>query len=370
MAFRRFFSPRNKNNNVYQLPLRPAATTNSPTTDGVSHTSPTVQPSGTKRSRSGRPISPPPLSSSPTKRTRDAHDPSRTCSSPRGEHELWSSSLSSDDDSDGSVYSDEEYTLPPNHEFQSIRVDVVRVAYTRAYAWMACANYGPSSENVQIPDKRARTTGRQPRLAHIEEHQDSVDSFVFISHLDGHYRLSCPFYLNNSIEYGRCVLHHDLQSVEAVIDHVCSDHMEPPCCAMCYRVFDRAMDRDHHMSKNTCELRSPVPIDGINVYQKEKLVKRDRVYLGEKKRWYRIWKTVFPSSAPPRSPYLEKGVGLELSMVRDYWAKNGRDCLSQYLTKRGLLRQQREDDERALAALGKLSLQDLLAKVFEERGAA
>lgn len=185
---------------------------------------------------------------------------------------------------------------------------------------------------------------------------------VVISH-DGYFHLKCPYYVRNSAKYKRCLLQDDLQSVEAVIDHLCNHHMEPPCCAMCYRVFDKARDRDEHMSKRTCKVRDKIEIDGIDLYQKEKLSRRDRVYHGEKKRWYRIWRTVFPNTTLPHSPYLDRGVGLEVSMVRDYWAANGRDCVSQYLTRRGLLRHHRQDEERALAALAELALQDMLIRV-------
>ncbi|KAH6884468.1 hypothetical protein B0T10DRAFT_493232 [Thelonectria olida] len=349
--------------NVYHLPHRPAASS-SPSTDGLSQTSPAAQLSGTKRSRSGRPIastpSPSPIRRNgiPRHRCKDSFSSTGTVATP---------STSSDSDSDWSASSEEEYILPPTHEFQAVRPDLQLFSYTCAHKWKAQANYGPPPEDRLPPRKRARTTGRQPRSACIKQDEDPNDSqLVVISHHDGYFHLACPFYVFNRTKYRRCLLQHDLQSIEAVIDHLCSHHMEPPCCAMCFRVFDKARDRDEHMSKRTCEFRDPVEIDGLDLYQKEKLSGRDRVHLGEKKRWYRIWKTVFPGTAPPHSPYLDRGIGLEMSMVRDYWTTNGRDCVWQYLTKRGLLRHHRQDEGRALAALGKLALLDLLTRSLKE----
>jgi hypothetical protein len=72
------------------------------------------------------------------------------------------------------------------------------------------------------------------------------------------------------------------------------------------------------MNENTCELRSLIPIDGIDLFQRDKLVRQDRTYLNDKQRWYCIWKTLFPQSEPPCSPFLKTEVGLGPAMVRDY----------------------------------------------------
>ena len=58
-----------------------------------------------------------------------------------------------------------------------------------------------------------------------------------------------------------------------------------------------------------------------------------------------------------------------MSLLRDYWYTNGQQCVSEYLSDRGLLRRDGPDEDSALAALHSLTLADLLEKFLHEQQA-
>lgn len=268
--------------------------------------------------------------------------------------------------------------LSATHDFQAARPGLLAFTHPYARKWKLAAVYRAPPEDRLPPRKRARTSGSHSLRSSIspssikQETDASDPQLVIVSHVECYFHLACPYWVFNGSKYRRCLQDHDLQSVEAVIEHLCNDHMEPPCCAICYRVFDRARDRDDHMSRRSCSPRDDpgdLVIDGLDLRKRRKLSRGDSVYHGERRRWFRIWKTLFPRTALPRSPYLDRGVGLEMSAARDFWLDNGRDRVSQYLAQRGLLQRHRDDEERALAALSKLALQDLLGRVLREHDA-
>jgi hypothetical protein len=114
----------------------------------------------------------------------------------------------------------------------------------------------------------------------------------------------------------------------------------------------------------TCELLDPQPIEGINFYQESKLKRRDKIHLGEAKRWRRIYATVFPNSDPPHSPYLDRGCGKAVSMARDYWRANGRHYVCQFL-ERG---EEDESDRAAEDALCGLTQEDMVRAIVRRYG--
>ncbi|KAH7237829.1 hypothetical protein B0J15DRAFT_529315 [Fusarium solani] len=126
--------------------------------------------------------------------------------------------------------------------------------------------------------------------------------------------------------------------------------------------------RDSHILERTCELRDPQPIEGINFYQESKLKRRDKIYLGEAKRWRRIYATAFPNSDLPRSPYLDRGCGKAVSMARDCWRVNGRLCVSQFLERSGFIGGEDERDRLAEEALCNLALEDMVRVIVRRYG--
>ncbi|KAJ3454258.1 hypothetical protein MRS44_018152 [Fusarium solani] len=258
---------------------------------------------------------------------------SRSSSYPySSENDLDSSSSASGSDSDDSSCSDsehpspgaaQEYVLPHDHRFQSSRPELVKSALDSLDAWMKSARYVLPPDDRLPPRKRLR-------ILHWKEGDGGDDS------IDG---------------YQQCLLQHDLRSIEDVIRHLRRHHMKPPYCPRCSQTFDTLSTRDSHILERACELRDPQPIQGLNFYQKSKLKRRDRIYLGETKRWQRIYATAFPNSCLPRSPYLARGCGKAVSMARDFWRANGRLCVSQFLERSEFLGEEGERDRLAEEAL-------------------
>lgn len=244
---------------------------------------------------------------------------------------------------------------------------ILKVFYEKIQTWIASAQYVVPSDNRLSPRKRARTSFWKSQPAHLEEKEDQKGLQPgVVSCLHGYLHLACPFYISNPTVYQKCLLQHDFQSIEDVIRHLRKHHTEPPYCPICRQTFDKVVERDGHIYARKCELRSPNDIGGLNEHQKSMLAKRDKLHLGVMERWLRIWTTVFPNAKPHRSPYLENGIERKVTMIRDLWTRTGRNFLTRYLVHHGLLRLHQVDEERAITALCRLTLDELLRKVFEE----
>jgi len=57
--------------------------------------------------------------------------------------------------------------------------------------------------------------------------------------------------------------------------------------------------------------------------------------MDEEGRWKRIWGICFPGREETPSPWVTEGVGLELTMVRDWWAAAGRTYVEGFLEGKG-----------------------------------
>lgn len=334
---------------VYQIPYRPVS-------DPPREPPPPSPPAGIKRERSGQPRTP--------ARNQRFHSSDWSSSD-----ELDSSSSSSDSDSDASSCAEGKhgwrvavpaYVLPQDHRFQDIRPELVQSILASLERWMETTRYVSPPDDRLPPRKRLRTS------SHWQEGEDSDDGFVVVDPQTGYLHLACPFHVANPAKYQDCLLHHDLQSNQDVIRHIWRDHMKPPYCPICSRTFDSLSSRDSHILERKCELRDLQPIDGINFYQRSRLKRRDRVYLGEARRWRRIYATVFPNSNSCPSPYLDRGCGKAVSMARDYWAARGRRSVSRFLESRKLLNG--DEDEDAQDALCKLVLEDVLREMVGRYG--
>ncbi|RSL44224.1 hypothetical protein CEP54_014768 [Fusarium duplospermum] len=330
-----------------------------------SQPSPPADSAGIKQERSGQPS---------THAWNQRFRGSRSSSYPySSENDLDSSSSTSGSDSDDSSCSDsehsspgaaQEYILPYDHRFQSSRPELVKSALDSLDAWMKSARYVLPPDDRLPPRKRLRILHRKEG----DDGDDSIDGFVAISPPDGYFHLACPFYIYNPARYQQCLLQFDLRSIEDVIRHLRRHHMKPPYCPCCSQTFDTLSSRDSHILERMCELRDPQPIQGLNFYQKSELKRRDRIYLGETKRWQRIYATAFPNSGLPRSPYLVSGCGKAVSMARDFWRANGRLCVSQFLERGEFLGEEGERDRLAEEALCNLALEDMVPVIVRRYG--
>ncbi|ENH66891.1 hypothetical protein FOC1_g10007552 [Fusarium oxysporum f. sp. cubense race 1] len=200
--------------------------------------------------------------------------------------------------------------------------------------WTDGIKYTAPPEDRLPPRKRFKISQWRSGLPRTEEEDESEDDFVVISHpacRRGFFHLACPFYLHSPDKHQKCLIQHDLGSIETLIKHLIQHHDKPLYCRTCQKAFETLIDRDNHVLENACKRNNQKPLDGLTESQKAKLIKRDRYYLGESSRWRRIWSTVLPSTEQPRSPYLDRGEGLKVSMIRDFWAVDGQKFIFDFV---------------------------------------
>ncbi|KAF5562980.1 hypothetical protein FPHYL_5405 [Fusarium phyllophilum] len=285
----------------------------------------TQQPTqtGLKRTRSGRSLSPP---------DKQYEQPEL--------HEATTPSSSNDDNEVNST------NEQPESRENSIscqlslahKIDLQRLLRERFSRWSDGVEYTAPPKDRLPPRKRFRTSQWQSGLPRADEENESEEDFVVISHparREGFFHLACPFYIHAPDKHQKCLVQHDLSSIEALIKHLLRQHDKPLYCRTCWKTFETLIDRDSHVLENSCKRSDQDASIGLTESQKVRLIKRDRYDLGEARRWRRLWSTVFPGREQPRSPYLDHNEGLKVSMVRDFWIFDGRKVVSGFLEELG-----------------------------------
>ncbi|KAF4340716.1 hypothetical protein FBEOM_5375 [Fusarium beomiforme] len=220
--------------------------------------------------------------------------------------------------------------------------------------WKDGVEYTAPPEDRLPPRKRFRVSQWESGLRIAEDEYVSDDELVVVSHpvcKSGFFHLACPFYTHEPEKHHQCLIKDDLYSIEAVIQHLFRNHSRPLYCPICRQTFDTLIDRDNHGLENSCERNSQKPLEGLTEGQKVRLIKSDKYYLGEIHRWRRIWSIAFPDSEQPVSPYLDRGVGLNISMVRDFWNVDGQHFAFGWLKRQGIHSDQDMACQKALEGL-------------------
>jgi hypothetical protein len=233
--------------------------------------------------------------------------------------------------------------------------------------WRSETNYIAPREDRLPPRKRCKTSSEQLVYTQTEDEDEISDEELVVvsqpSCTKSFLHLACPFTIYAPDEYRKCLLKDDIQSIEDLKEHLFRCHSRPIHCLICYKAFGTLIQRDDHVLSETCQRRDVGPLYGLNESQKAKLIRGDSLYFGERRRWYRIWSVVFPGSKNPPSPYLDRGLGLSISMMRDFWQLNGSQCVSDCLEHQGLTHDQGESVKRVLH---ELLLEDLLGEMVQE----
>ncbi|KAK3367537.1 hypothetical protein B0H63DRAFT_489370 [Podospora didyma] len=347
-----------------QLPLRP--TTDPPPRAAcpsseldLSNASPATALSGIKRGRSGRP-------------KLAGECSSRCCPSSTAEHGEPSGSESgfesSESDSDFDSHSDDESphehdliwdksTLPSSHIYHSLQPAMIQFAFDRFCKWRASVWYIiPPEHRLSRPRKRARTR------MYMEEASPDDPEVIFISAFDGYYHLGCPFYISDPVRHQRCLFTQGMRSIKDVISHLQDNHAGLLYCPICGSVFETATGRDQHIRAGTCELRDNIKMAGlVDDHQLAMMVEQDDVSQPEEDRWDCLYATVFGSESGDRSPYLTEGLGLSISLLRDFWSSQGDNCISEYLSSQHI----DTDEDFTSKSLQLLVLRDVAQMVLQ-----
>ncbi|KAF5681679.1 hypothetical protein FCIRC_5404 [Fusarium circinatum] len=287
--------------------------------------------------------------------------------SPRHDMEphYWSTDDTEDEDNIGN-FSSSEFKLIQNDDIQFQRLEAKKHALAMFKDWKEKTEYNTPPENGQPFQKGFRISPGQV-MADIDTNREcdtSDDELVVISHPARHssasFHLACPFYIHDPEKCHQCLFTGNLRSISDVIEHLFQFHSRPCYCMNCYETFDAQIHRDDHVLNEKCENRTPGPLFGLAESQKATLLGIDTHYSSEKARWFDIWSIVFPDSWEPRSPYLDRGAGLGVSTMRDFWGSYGSRCIAESLTLQGIP----QCEYRSLSGdLYELVLQDLLDSV-------
>ncbi|KEY66364.1 hypothetical protein S7711_05798 [Stachybotrys chartarum IBT 7711] len=366
------------------LPLRPAPQFDLGAHDHLDQTDPQVPPPydlfQRKRKRSMAPVSPTPHGKFYFKcpwSISDDEDFDSWYDESENESDATSSTVSSGDEIDGDDGHEKmqlddvtvgEYARKLMHGFPGLRREMLSYSYRHVQEWLASARYTRPPNDRLPPRKRARISGCESALVTPKEAIEEESDFVVLPHSNGYYHLACPYYLYDPSKNSKCLLHCSFRSVEGVIQHLKTKHEEPPWCAICAQVFSHPAERDAHTRKRACQWNDSLQAECLNAYKQAKLSSRDKIYLSEDKRWKRVWSTVFPGTKLPDSPYLEEGVAREVSMVRDFWARNGEAHVSRYLDAFCVLGDHETERDVLIAGSNYLMMVDLLNKVVKEHG--
>ncbi|RBR26692.1 uncharacterized protein FIESC28_00475 [Fusarium coffeatum] len=276
-------------------------------------------------------------------------------------------SPSSSDQSEGESIDLWEQRQFPTDVLEDQRHKIKTQALKRFKKWRAETKYVAPREDRLPPRKRGKRSSTRSIYTQSEDEVDISDEELVVVSQPARTKLflhlACPFQIFAPEEYQKCLLKDDLQSIEELNEHLFRCHSRPIHCLICYKTFDTLIQRDDHVLSETCQKRDVGPEYGLDESQKSNLIRGDSWHLGERRRWYRHWSVIFPGSKNPPSPYLDRGLGLSISMMRDFWESHGSQCVSDCLEQEELTDDQGESVQRVLY---ELTLEDLLGEMIQE----
>ncbi|KAI3390587.1 hypothetical protein diail_9114 [Diaporthe ilicicola] len=168
----------------------------------------------------------------------------------------------------------------------------------------------------------------------------------------------CPFFVRDRVSYLGCWTRHCLLSVDDVREHLCSMHLEPIHCSVCYETFPTVRLRDAHMRTQECRYRLPVVFDGLTYSQVRELERQRTAGDGapglQARQWVKIWCIVFSCTQLPPSPFYFSQREIAVYEFRLFWKTHGENIIADVLAEHRLQQYEIENEERSLQALYRL----------------
>jgi hypothetical protein len=299
--------------------------------------------------------------------------PRRGCAAPLSpRNDMGSQYLSPDDTEDEDDIDDIQpwdQELAASEWFQTKRFELKTHAFAMFREWKEKMEYIAPPEDGLPPPERFRPS-LVPSMTHTrtdDEHDISDEKLAAISRPTRSralFPLACPFYVYDPEKCEKCLLQGDLRRIEDLVEHLFQCHSRPCYCPYCYETFDTQIRRDDHVLREKCQKRTPGPIFGLTESQKTMLLDIDTQFINQKALWFRIWSIVFPETMEPRSSYLDRGSGLSISMMRDFWESYGFKYIVKSLEDQGILP---DDSGSLMDILYELVLEDLISGIIDER---
>ncbi|KAK2697335.1 hypothetical protein QWA68_003577 [Fusarium oxysporum] len=263
-----------------------------------------------------------------------------------------------------------EQELVASGWLQTLRHEIRTYAFTMFKYWkdkMECIV--PPEDGLHSPEPFGPSFVQPMMHTRADDEPDpSHEDLASISrpiHSTTSIHLACPFYVFDPEKCEQCLLKGDIRSIEDLVDHLFQCHSRLSYCPNCYETFGNLICRDNHVLRVKCQRRTPGPLFGLSERQKMLLMEIDTTQgINQEAVWFQIWSIVFPDAPEPRSSYLDRGTGLYISMMRDFWNSNGLEYVAQCLEDRGIP----PDDSRSLKGiLYELVQEDLLNGIIDEQ---
>ncbi|KZL84341.1 het domain-containing protein [Colletotrichum incanum] len=120
--------------------------------------------------------------------------------------------------------------------------------------------------------------------------------------------------------------------------------------------FKTPMARNDHVRKRVCQVLHP-----------GRVVRRMTKGLSEAETWARICVVACPDAPIRISAYLDNGLGLAISMVRDSWYEKGRACIEEYLSEKRVLLSGEQAETGGLGVFHSLTMTDLVHQMVQRQ---
>jgi hypothetical protein len=205
------------------------------------------------------------------------------------------------------------------------------------------------------------TIPNRPRIVD----RDNAESFLEYLPAERQNSFKCPFYASDPLKYRRCLLSHDLRSIESVLKHTTHGHARPPYCPKCSQTFDTVVQCDEHIIEERCVTRRLIQPDGLNSSQRRRLRMADNLQLTDHQRWEHIYMRIFPKSDCFPSPYLDADCERTISTAREFWRNHGYECISDLLESQDAMQ---IEGQQAKRTLFNMVLKDLIRELTLEEG--
>ncbi|KAF4954477.1 hypothetical protein FGADI_5256 [Fusarium gaditjirri] len=263
-----------------------------------------------------------------------------------------------------------ERELAASEWFQTLRLEIRTYASAMFRYWKDKMGYiEPPEDGLRSSEPFGPSFVQPTRHTRADDeqgppsHEESAPISRHI-HSTASLHLACPFYVFDSEKCEQCLLKGDTRRTEDLVGHLFRCHSRLPYCPNCYETFGNLIHRDNHVLRKKCQKRTPGPLFGLSERQKMLLMEIDTTQgISQDAVWLRIWSIVFPDTPEPRSLYLDRGAGLYISMMRDFWNSNGLEYVAQSLEDRGIP----PDHSRSLKGILKeLVQEDLLNDIIDE----
>ncbi len=186
--------------------------------------------------------------------------------------------------------------------------------------------------------------------------------------------LACPYWKLDPVRHRDCVKRDKFWEIKHVKQHLTRKHLEPDIhCGRCKTVFAKEDERQVHLREASaaCVFKPWDPSNHLITPSQQKQLQKKSMDCSVPKRWFAVWKIIFPNHPPPGSPYIEAELAADLRGFREYARVRGRVVLLEQLRAAGVLEpsvspSEEEIESRVLTAVDRAlesAIEDFLASL-------